>query len=99
MSRYTPQEVDEIILTSRRLVEQAEQMLANSHRKLAECGLDPEAYVEQLRRHGGEAAVAAFMDEVERTKRDIEAEVASQRMHAPVGGSASRKAALHRGRI
>lgn len=82
MSRYSTQEIDELIANGRRLVAEAQEAIARSDRFFAEHNIDPAECLEFVRTHGGDAAVQEVQAQVKATIDSIEDELRTQRFHA-----------------
>lgn len=78
----TIRQIEEMIVSGRELVRQAEEALARAGRFFAEYGIDPEKAETELRRVGGQEAVDAVNRKVEEKMKEIEDAVWREQMHA-----------------
>ena len=91
MSKFSTEEIEEVIANGRRLVAEAREALANTDRFCAEHNIDPAECMEYLRKHSGEAAVRAVEAEVQALKLEIDEEVERRRLHGTKQRSAGKR--------
>lgn len=94
MSNLSTEEVDALIASSRRLVQDAKEAVARSRQFFAEQNIDPQEALEFVRQHGGDAAVQAIEAKVKAAVQSIEEEAARRQMHTPKARPAGQRARM-----
>lgn len=91
MNRSFNHEIDELIANGRRLAKEATQVLQDADQFFAEHNITPESALEEVRKRGGEKAVAQVMAKVQAEIDLINDEVERQKLHLGKGRSSGRR--------
>ena len=98
MNRSANPEIEELIANGQRLAKEATQMLEAAEKFFAEHNITPESALEEVRKRGGEKAVAQVRAKVEAEMQKINDEIAQQQMYAtkkrPTGRRASTRSMI-----
>ena len=82
MGSRSTTDINELIANGQRLLAEAREALARSKRLFEEHNIDPEASLEFVRKHAGEAAVVQIQEQVKATIQTIEQDLEQRRLHA-----------------